>query len=257
MLTASSSHTFAIEPPSSGLKDENISFGWADFPLIGDGDDRTSHSVPLSPASTNSTIEFTESSPETKEEEFSVLSPAFLKQDSDLTCPTMIESSDSDFDEDEGSLFSSTDDAEGAIVVDNTSAGVRFSSVCVREYNLTVGDHPLTDVFPLALDWDFVEGESIPIDIFEAKAKQRKCSWTRHKASRLALYQRTYRLQVVSGLSYADILELEQARLERQRQDCESESPSCTADAFRAQLPKSQSLTNLRESLARVGLEMI
>jgi hypothetical protein len=46
---------------------------------------------------------------------------------------------------------------------------VRFGSVQVREYNLTVGDHPEVKVGPpIALGWEYTELEPLELDDYEA-----------------------------------------------------------------------------------------
>ena len=67
---------------------------------------------------------------------------------------------------------------------------VRFSIVQVREYSLTIGDHPCCrSGCPLSLDWDYETKTSVKIDQFEAeRAPQRRSrhelitTWDERKA---------------------------------------------------------------------------
>jgi hypothetical protein len=45
---------------------------------------------------------------------------------------------------------------------------VSFDCLEIREYNVTVGDHPCcTSGFPLTLDWDYAEGSIVSLDEYE------------------------------------------------------------------------------------------
>jgi hypothetical protein len=45
---------------------------------------------------------------------------------------------------------------------------VSFTCLEIREYNVTVGDHPCcTSGFPLTLDWDYAEGSIVSVDEYE------------------------------------------------------------------------------------------
>jgi hypothetical protein len=45
---------------------------------------------------------------------------------------------------------------------------VSFSCLEIREYNVTVGDHPCcTSGFPLTLDWDYAKGSTVSLDEYE------------------------------------------------------------------------------------------
>ena len=53
--------------------------------------------------------------------------------------------------------------------------GVRFKSVCIREYEITIGDNPYCSFgVPICLDWNHGEDEVIPIDFYEASHKRKR-----------------------------------------------------------------------------------
>lgn len=53
--------------------------------------------------------------------------------------------------------------------------GVRFVNVCIREYDITIGDNPYcSHGVPICLDWNHGEESTIPIDFYEASHKRRR-----------------------------------------------------------------------------------
>jgi hypothetical protein len=52
------------------------------------------------------------------------------------------------------------------------SKSVVFSTVTIREYSIGLGDHPLCDMYPIALDWDFIALDDMSVDVFEAKYRR-------------------------------------------------------------------------------------
>lgn len=79
---------------------------------------------------------------------------------------------------------------------------VRFSTVEVREYNLTIGDHPSPDSYPLSLDWDHTVSASIPVDQYVTRS-----------CNRLNSMARKIRIALVSGQSLQDLTVLESTRV--------------------------------------------
>lgn len=52
---------------------------------------------------------------------------------------------------------------------------VSFTSVEIREYNVTVGDHPCCATgFPLTLDWEYREVDNIEVDKYEEDRSPRR-----------------------------------------------------------------------------------
>jgi hypothetical protein len=51
--------------------------------------------------------------------------------------------------------------------LERRSKNVRFSTVQVREYSLTLGDHPLAGPYPLSLDWTYTKDDNILYNIDE------------------------------------------------------------------------------------------
>ena len=79
---------------------------------------------------------------------------------------------------------------------------VSFSDVQIRDYDVTIGDHPDCSIGPpLSLGWDFEENPSVEIDQYEINRAPRR---TRRELA-LNYYHRTYILEQVSGLSKEDI----------------------------------------------------
>jgi hypothetical protein len=45
---------------------------------------------------------------------------------------------------------------------------VRFSTVQIRRYGLTIGDHPHTELYPISLDWSHAETETVLLSHYES-----------------------------------------------------------------------------------------
>lgn len=61
--------------------------------------------------------------------------------------------------------------------LDQHCSTVQFSTVQVREYALTIGDHPYCrSGCPLSLDWDYETRESVDVDKFEAERSPKRRS---------------------------------------------------------------------------------
>lgn len=110
------------------------------------------------------------------------------------------------------------------------SRSVGFSSVTIREYSIALGDHPLCDMYPIALDWDFNSLEDVTVDEFESKLrrklpKEAEQSPIRNKlissgtgsrrgikARRLSVSERMSRLIESTGLSSQQLFQQERRR---------------------------------------------
>jgi hypothetical protein len=77
---------------------------------------------------------------------------------------------------------------------------VTFANVEIREYNLTIGDHPMTDSYPMSLDWDYTTTPSVPVDQYQTRER-----------NRLNSLSRKIRIALVSGRSLQE-LTLQEAR---------------------------------------------
>ena len=90
---------------------------------------------------------------------------------------------------------------------------VRFHSVELREYAITLGDNPsCTGYFPITLDWHHAHPVEISIGDFEADKNRR-----RHTTSKLEFHmdtqERWERLLLISGMNQSTLAFLEQERL--------------------------------------------
>ena len=82
---------------------------------------------------------------------------------------------------------------------------VRFHSVELKEYAVTLGDHPMCKVLPLTLDWSHSTPVEFTINDYEAS---RKAKFELHMDVR----DRFERLTLVSGMSENMVARLEQTR---------------------------------------------
>lgn len=94
---------------------------------------------------------------------------------------------------------------------------VRFGSARVREYGITVGDHPICrDGLALSLDWCHAKEKVYDIDDYELltrqRESQRKGIRRRRRVSKLDYWQRREILTSVGSFTNADL-----ARMERRR----------------------------------------
>jgi hypothetical protein len=135
----------------------------------------------------------------------------------------------------ETSLDYSSDEAEhdDDVTVEKLSATerqrkptVRFSNVQIREYELTIGDHPCTNVYPLSLDWSHSETETISIEdhIANRTNKSKKRTYanprkTGQQAFRMDVANRVARLYNVTSLRPRDLSNMERARHARTREN--------------------------------------
>ena len=73
----------------------------------------------------------------------------------------------------------------------NLKKKVSFSNICVREYNVTLGDNPsVSSGAPLTLGWNFCEHKPIRLDDNDLARKRRKAKCPRT----LSYYERRYLL---------------------------------------------------------------
>jgi hypothetical protein len=125
------------------------------------------------------------------------------------------------------------DDNESAshilILADNSSANtsriqvppermrrhIRFSIVEIREFAVTVGDHPhARDSCPITLDWPHAAPYSLTLDEYENKrffARKSCCSTSRKNLKRLSLEQRRQRVRETSRMALLALREMELA----------------------------------------------
>jgi hypothetical protein len=100
---------------------------------------------------------------------------------------------------------------------------VRFSSVYVREYSVDIGDHPNVEMYPITLDWAFVESDPQGMDEFESgkspttgvKQQQRQQQQYKRgesRAPRLTATERMARLADVTGRSNQQLYQQERQR---------------------------------------------
>lgn len=98
---------------------------------------------------------------------------------------------------------------------------VRFNKVRIREYSITLGDHPLSQMYPLSLDWTYNElGEAEVNDDqedFEKKIVQYKKAF--RKVSRLTAMERRARLVETTGTTDDELCILEKQRKLRLKQE--------------------------------------
>ena len=111
---------------------------------------------------------------------------------------------------------------------------VHFSNVHVREYDITLGDHPIADAYPLSLDWSYGTDQKYRIDEFQGKCNvitesESDCSSSNnnfsfcrpsermkmtkhHSLNRLDVIDRRSRLANVMGITYEKLDSMERER---------------------------------------------
>jgi hypothetical protein len=156
-----------------------VSFGWNNFPIVGRSD------VP--PFFSNKTN-----------------LPAY-----DVEAPPIIESSDSEG-EAEKELYGS----HISFPKDRNERHVRFSSVQVREYAITLGVHPLADAYPVSLDWSHGDTRVVDIEKYDESRSKRKMtrSITQALPCRLDFIKRRARLAEVTGKTLWELDDEERLR---------------------------------------------
>lgn len=95
---------------------------------------------------------------------------------------------------------------------------VRFSTVQVREYSLTLGDHPLAGPYPLSLDWTYTEDDFVA-DVNEFSSRMEKnmdesesSYHFRRKPRQLDVFERRFRLAQMMGITCEQLDSLERNR---------------------------------------------
>lgn len=64
---------------------------------------------------------------------------------------------------------------ESAITHNAHRRYVSFASVVIREYSVTIGDHPCCTMgCPLSLDWDYLPESNTSLDVYEAQRSPRR-----------------------------------------------------------------------------------
>jgi hypothetical protein len=89
---------------------------------------------------------------------------------------------------------------------------VSFSTVRVREYALTLGDHPQPDAYPVSLDWRHSDDKILSVDVY------RQGSSASPGTLHMTRQERRQRLVAVMGLSAVDVTVQEELRQARQRE---------------------------------------
>lgn len=175
-----------------------ISFGWGDFPLLGNFLYSSSHhdaSVQQLATPCHHCA-----SPD--------CSAAAAAAD---TLPNIVEIDDS---EDE-SVDTSDDDSYRRKA--SHSRRVQFSNIQVREHSVTLGNHPLSNSYPLSLDWEHADVQETTVDAYETKKMQaryptKRISFRRHKPRRLTPLERRMRLEEVTQVSITTLTDQERQR---------------------------------------------
>jgi len=123
--------------------------------------------------------------------------------------PTLAETTDSSSESDNDSL-------------EERETKVRFSTVSIRTYSLTVGTHTKVNAYPLTLDWAHTPTETIDLELFQevfctARTKpKRKVVRGFRRPQRLKPAARFQRIQMVTGKRQEYIYEMELARTVRE-----------------------------------------
>jgi hypothetical protein len=93
---------------------------------------------------------------------------------------------------------------------------VKFSTVTVLEYAVTIGNHPGVDMYPISLDWPSIRNEPQSVDDYEAKRKPpvpcpqfKRCGI---RAVRLSAAERVDRLAKVTGWTNEELFQHERKR---------------------------------------------
>mmetsp|Transcript_29105 Transcript_29105/g.79893 ORF Transcript_29105/g.79893 Transcript_29105/m.79893 type:complete len:243 (-) Transcript_29105:42-770(-) len=156
-------------------------------------------------------------------------SPWHLVEEMDSSSSTDEESSDEE-EEDTSSSAMETDEEECTTTSlssydswtkqNEERRSIRFGPVQVREYAVTLGDHPLADEYPLSLDWQHGPSIRYDLDDFEHHYRRTSTCFLRgarnagRQPQRLSPVDRRLRLAAVKGES---MLHLCQQEAERRR----------------------------------------
>jgi hypothetical protein len=116
---------------------------------------------------------------------------------------------------------SSSDSDCDSSLEERRSPRVQFSSVSIRTYSITVGDTHFPKAYPITLDWEHTQTETLEIGMFEelfssAQTKpKRKMIRGFRMPGRLSPGRRFDLLATVTGQALEDLHELELARMKR------------------------------------------
>ena len=89
---------------------------------------------------------------------------------------------------------------------------VRFSTVQVREYALTLGDHPQPEAYPVSLDWKHADDFVVLVDQYQQNSPA--SPGTMH----MTRLQRRQRLAAIMGLAPIELTIQEEKRQSRERE---------------------------------------
>mmetsp|Transcript_4347 Transcript_4347/g.5709 ORF Transcript_4347/g.5709 Transcript_4347/m.5709 type:complete len:234 (+) Transcript_4347:167-868(+) len=168
-----------------------VSFGWGDFPAV-------SATVPTFP-----------------------MQPSFCGMKRTLPSFPMLDESSGSSSEDDSFLselssmdlsVTASEDMASSLTKQNEERRVlRFSVVCVQEHALILGDHPMSDEYPLSLDWKHDSPIEYDIDEYEHHYSK---STTNYGSTprRMTAADRRLRLAAVNGESISQVYEEEKRR---------------------------------------------
>lgn len=184
MSGMSSYRSCAIESSASAA----VSFSWSDFPILGQGSTMNvvPHMLEMETVWCNDSCKGSSSTG-------SCTTCSTSDDDSSLSC--------------QSSLSISTLEEEAIAVSKKDDRKVSFSNVlCIRTYEVTLGDHPCcVGGMALTCGWAYAEDdECIDLDVYERYAPKRPM-----RELRLSYHERRCRLQAATGLSPAELLQLE------------------------------------------------
>jgi hypothetical protein len=89
---------------------------------------------------------------------------------------------------------------------------VRFSTVNVREYALTLGDHPQADAYPVSLDWQHSDDVIVSVDAY------RQVSPNSPGKLHMTRQERRQRLALIMGVAAIELTIQEEKRQSRERE---------------------------------------
>lgn len=110
----------------------------------------------------------------------------------------------------------------------NKNPSVQFSHVHIREYDVTLGDHPKTKLYPISLDWTYNDN-TITIDLDEHINRNIQKRFDRmiekakvgRSAYRLKAPERFQRITDVTGISMNQLYKMEVKRHEELHLECQ------------------------------------
>jgi hypothetical protein len=112
--------------------------------------------------------------------------------------------------------------AETAVQVAPISPHVKFGTIEIREYAVTLGDHPHADAYPLSLDWNFSSPKQISLQKYEAF----KDSPLSPGSLKMTRTERRRRIAAVMGIPALEVTMQEEQRRLREFENEQDESAS-------------------------------